>query len=46
MFRIRIVPDKPLAFQPGRTLRVLVENRERFFDQCVSAALSFFRREF
>ena len=46
MFRVRIVPDSPLPFQPGRTLRILVENRERLFDQCVSAVLSFFRREF
>ena len=46
LFRVRIVPDRPLAFQPGRTLRVLVENRERLFDQCVSTVLYFFRREF
>ncbi|MBQ7208887.1 MAG: hypothetical protein IJS01_13900 [Lentisphaeria bacterium] len=46
LFRVVITPDEPLPFQPGRTLRVLVENREILFDQFVSAALYFFRREF
>ena len=46
MFKVEIVSDAPLACQQGRTLRVLVQNREILFDKFVSSMISFFRREF
>ena len=46
MFKVEIISDTPLACQQGRTLRVLVQNREILFDKFVSSMISFFRREF
>ena len=46
MFKVEIIADTPLAWQQGRTLRVLVQNREILFDKLVSSMISFFRREF
>ncbi|MBR1952015.1 MAG: HlyD family efflux transporter periplasmic adaptor subunit [Lentisphaeria bacterium] len=46
MFKVEITPDKPVIQQQGRTLRVLVSNREILFDKFVSSVIYFFRREF
>ena len=46
MFKVEIHADKPISYQQGRTLHVLVRNREILFDKCVSSVINFFRREF
>ena len=46
MFKVEIKPDKPVIQQQGRTLRVLVSNREILFDKFVSSVIYFFRSEF
>lgn len=46
MFRVEIVPDEKISFQSGRTLRVLVRNREILFDKLVVYILNFLRQEF
>ena len=46
MFKVEIMPDKPILQQQGRTLRVLVSNREILFDKFVSSVIYFFRSEF
>ena len=46
MFKVEITPDKPVVQQQGRTLRVLVSNREILFDKFVSSVIYFFRSEF
>ena len=46
LFKVEITPDKALPYQSGRTLRVLVQNREILFDKFFSDAIYFLRKEF
>ena len=46
LFAINITPLEEIPFQQGRTLRVLVQNRELLFDQLWSQIIYFFRSEF